>query len=33
MKEENFDWANDMVDMEKVTCNIDNPEECTSCGS
>lgn len=30
----NFDnWINELEEAPQPTCNIDNPDECTSCGS
>jgi hypothetical protein len=27
------DWLNELEQAPQPTCNLDNPEECTSCGS
>ena len=33
MVDDNFDWANEIVDAESLTCNTENPESCEECGS
>ncbi len=34
MSDNNFDnWLNELEEAPQPTCNIDNPDECTSCGS
>lgn len=27
------DWLNDLTNQPQPTCNIDNPDDCDSCGS
>ena len=34
MTENSFDdWVNELENAEQPTCNIENPENCSSCGS
>lgn len=34
MQDDNFqDWLTELENQEQPTCNIENPEECDSCGA